>query len=68
MCILEIRNENIGVPGGLFDPPTFQHTISKEVLQDQEQILFKIIFVENSFETSSSPYQPLTEDEDRLKG
>ncbi len=66
-CILEVRNDNIGVPGGLFDPPTYKYKISKEVFTRSRANFIQNNFCENSFETSSS-YKPLKDDEDRLKG
>ncbi len=66
-CNLEIRKDHIGIPGGLFDPPTYNHNISKEVFTRSRAPFIEGIKCEQTFETSSS-YNPVTEEEYRLKG
>jgi len=66
-CNLEIRKDHTGVPGGLFDPPTYRLNISKEVFTRSKAHFVKKIKCEQSFATNTS-YKPVKEDEDRLKG
>ena len=66
-CNLEIRKDHIGVPGGLFDPPNFQYNISKEVFTRSKAHFVETIKCEQTFETNTS-YEPVKEDEERLKG
>ena len=66
-CELEVTKENIGIPGGSFDPPTFFFNINKEVFTRSRAYFVEQIKCDQSFETSKN-YNPIKEDADRLKG
>ena len=66
-CELEASKGNIGIPGGSFDPTTFIFNINKEVFTRSRAHFVEQIKCDQSFETSKN-YNPITEDEYRLKG
>ena len=65
-CELEVSRNNIGIPGGSFDPPTFIFNIDKEVFTRSRAHFVEKIKCDQSFKTSNN-YNPIKEDEDRLK-